>query len=133
MCAAVCVAVCVWCLDIDQVHSIITCFSYLSSGVDIIYLEVYDEVTMEIRHIVITCLSLSTVSRPVQLFPQPPPPLLLSSKQITVSPAICECFNSYFIDIGRNLSKDDNCSTNPLTYVDSYHNTSLFVSPTNQY
>ena len=39
---------------------------------------------------------------------------------------ICECFNSYFIDIGRNLSKDINCSKNQLAYVDSNHKTSLF-------
>ena len=56
-----------------------------------------------------------------------PSQLIVDYKDINNPVTICECLNSYFIDIGRNLSKDINCSINPLVYVDSYHNTSLII------
>ena len=52
--------------------------------------------------------------------------LLVNDENINNPETICECLSSYFIDIGRKLSKDVNCLKNPLTYVDFCHNTSLF-------
>ena len=52
----------------------------------------------------------------------------VNNKNMKKSESNCECFNSYFIDIGRNLSKDINCMKNPITCVDSYHSTS-FLQP----
>ena len=39
-----------------------------------------------------------------------PSQLLVDNKNINNPETICERFSSYFIDIGRNLSKDINCS-----------------------
>ena len=38
---------------------------------------------------------------------------------------ICVCFNSYFTNIGVNLSKNTNNSKDPLSYIDSFNNPSF--------
>ena len=46
---------------------------------------------------------------------------------------ICECFNSYFTNIGVNLSKNTNNSKDPLSYINSLKNPSFYFTPTNQF
>ena len=60
-----------------------------------------------------------------------PSQILINDKLITNSKNICDCFNSYFTNLGTNLSKGIPSSTNPLNYVNFLHH-SLFFTPTNQ-
>ena len=46
---------------------------------------------------------------------------------------ICECLNSYFTNIGVNLSKNTNNSKDPLSYINSLNNPSFYFTPTNQF
>ena len=46
---------------------------------------------------------------------------------------ICECFNSYFTNIGVNLSKNTNNSNDSLCYINSLNNPSFYFTPTNQF
>ena len=61
-----------------------------------------------------------------------PSQILINDKLITNSKNICDCFNSYFTNLGTNLSKGIPSSTNPLNYVNFLHH-SLFFTPTNQF
>ena len=61
-----------------------------------------------------------------------PSQILINDKLITNSKNICDCFNSYFANLGTNLSKGIPSSTNPLNYVNFLHH-SLFFTPTNQF
>ena len=61
-----------------------------------------------------------------------PSQILINDKLITNSKNICDCLNSYFANLGTNLSKGIPCSTNPLNYVNFLHY-SLFFTPTNQF
>ena len=46
-----------------------------------------------------------------------PSQILINDKPITNSKDICDCFNSYFTNLGTNLSKGIPSSTSPLNYV----------------
>ena len=61
-----------------------------------------------------------------------PSQIRINDKLITNSHDICECFNSYFTNIGTNLSKGIPSSTNPLYHV-FFLDHSLFFTPTNQF
>ena len=58
-----------------------------------------------------------------------PSQILINDKLITNSKNICECFNSYFTNLGSYLSKG---STDPLNYV-IFLNNSIFFTPTNRF
>ena len=61
-----------------------------------------------------------------------PSKILINDKLITNSKNICDCINSYFTNLGTNLSKGIPSSTNPLNYVNFLHH-SLFFTPTYQF
>ena len=61
-----------------------------------------------------------------------PSQILINDKLITNSKNICDCFNSYFTNLGTNLSKGILSSTSPLNHVSFLHH-SLFFTPTNQF
>ena len=61
-----------------------------------------------------------------------PSQILINDKLITNSKNICDCFNSYFTNLGTNLSKGITSSTNPLNPVIFLHH-SLFFTPSNQF
>ena len=61
-----------------------------------------------------------------------PSQILINDKLITNSKNICDCLNSYFTNLGTNLSKGIPSSTNPLNNVSFLHH-SLFFTPTNQF
>ena len=61
-----------------------------------------------------------------------PSQILINDKLITNSKDICDCFNSYFTNLGTNLSKGIPSSTNPLNNVIFLHH-SVFFTPTNHF
>ena len=61
-----------------------------------------------------------------------PSQILINDKLIPNSKNICDCFNSYFTNLGTNLSKGILSSTSPLNHVSVLHH-SLFFTPTNQF
>ena len=60
-----------------------------------------------------------------------PSQILMNYKLITNSKNLCDCLNSYFANLGTNLSKGIPSSASPLNYVIFLHH-SLFFTPTNQ-
>ena len=46
---------------------------------------------------------------------------------------ICEWLNSYFTNIGVNLSRDANNSIDPISHINSLNNPSFYFTPTNQF
>ena len=46
---------------------------------------------------------------------------------------ISECFNSYFINIGTKLIMNNFNSKDPLSYINSFHSSSLYPTPTNHF
>ena len=61
-----------------------------------------------------------------------PSQILINDKLITNSKDICDCFNSYFTNLGTNLTKGIPSSTNPLNNVNFLHH-SVFFTPTNHF
>ena len=61
-----------------------------------------------------------------------PSQTLINDKLITNSQNICDCLDSYFTNLGTNLSKGILSSTSPLNHVTFLHH-SLFFTPTNQF
>ena len=46
---------------------------------------------------------------------------------------ICKCFSSYFINIGTKLLATNFSSKDPLGYVNSFHSSSLYFTPTKHF
>ena len=59
--------------------------------------------------------------------------IFTNGNKIDNSKDICECFDSYFTNIGVNLSRNTNNSKDPLSYINSLNNPSFYFTPTNQF
>ena len=59
--------------------------------------------------------------------------IFANGNHINKNKDICECFNSYFANIGANLSRNTNNSKDPISYINSLNNPSHYFTPTNQF
>ena len=76
-----------------------------------------------------SCINSIKKCKSIKSFPSQ---IFTNGNHINNNKDICKCFNSYFTNIGANLSKNTNNSKDPLSYINSLNNPSFYVTPTNQ-